>query len=252
MIRKELNGLKIRNNVGITTGNIFCGSIGNDARREYTTIGNAVNLSARLMGAAGNQYGLIEKYGVPILCDRLTFDSAKDVVEFEALSPLQVKGRIEAVEVFHPVELKKSVIRPKTELIGRQEQKILIANALQELARGTAHQTIILQGEAGIGKSRLFEDLIRQAETLNVNMFNGAGDAIERATLYHAWRPIFNRILKLENVTLSTELTEEDKVAIQNRVIEALSTIDPDLARYAPLLDVVRSEEHTSELQSPC
>ena len=239
MIRKELNGLKIRSNIGITTGHIFCGSIGNDARREYTTIGNAVNLSARLMGAAGNQFELIEKYGVPILCDRLTYDSAKDVVEFEALSPQQVKGRIEAVEVFHPVDLKKSVIRPKTELIGRQEEKTLIANDLQELARGTAHQTIILQGEAGIGKSRLFEDLARQAETLDVNMFSGGGDSIEKSNPYHAWRPIFNRILNIENISASGDLTEEDRLALQNRVITQLNEIDPDLARYAPLLDVV-------------
>ena len=70
------------------------------------------------------------------------------------------------MEVFHPLELKKSVIRPKTDLIGRQEEKGLIANALQELSRGALHQTIVLQGEAGIGKSRLFEDLVRQAETL--------------------------------------------------------------------------------------
>jgi class 3 adenylate cyclase/tetratricopeptide (TPR) repeat protein len=239
MIRKELTGQKVRSNIGITTGRIFCGSIGNEDRREYTTIGNAVNLSARLMGAAGIQYELIEKHGIPILCDRLTYDSAKDVVDFESLPPQHVKGRAEMVEVFHPLDVKKSVIRPKTELIGRQEEKILIANALQELSRGTAHQTIILQGEAGIGKSRLFEDLARQAETLNVNMFSGAGDAIERATPYHAWRPIFNRILDIENVTLSAELTDEDKIAIQNQVITALSSIDPDLARYAPLLDVV-------------
>jgi tetratricopeptide (TPR) repeat protein len=143
------------------------------------------------------------------------------------------------VEVFHPLDLKKSVIRPKTELIGRQEEKTLIANALQELSRGTEHQTIILQGEAGIGKSRLFEDLARQAETLNVNMFNGAGDAIERTTPYHAWRPIFNRILNIENVTASAELTEEDKTALQQRVSLRLEEIDPDLVRYAPLLSVV-------------
>ena len=239
MIRKELTGLNVRSNIGITTGRIFCGSIGNEDRREYTTIGNAVNLSARLMGAAGIEYELIEKHGIPILCDRLTYDGAKDVVEFEPLRPQHVKGRADAVEVFHPLDVKKSVIRPKTELIGRQEEKILIANALQELSRGAAHQTIILQGEAGIGKSRLFEDLARQAETLNVHMFNGAGDAIERATLYHAWRPIFSKILDIENTAAGTELTDEDKTLIQNQVIKKLSDIDPDLARYAPLLDVV-------------
>ena len=53
MIRKELNNLNVRSYIGVTTGRIFCGSVGNESRREYTIIGNAVNLSARLMSAAG-------------------------------------------------------------------------------------------------------------------------------------------------------------------------------------------------------
>jgi len=239
MIRKELTNLNIRSYIGLTTGRIFCGSVGNESRREYTIIGNAVNLSARLMGAAGKLEDLISKYGVPILCDRLTYDSAKDAVEFEPVPPQLVKGRTDPVESFHPLELKKSVIRPKTELIGRQEEKALIANALQELSRGEPHQTIILQGEAGIGKSRLFEDLIRQAETLHVKMFVGGGDPIEKSNLYHAWRPIFNKIFEIEELLTSHEFIEEAYTAIHNNIVSKLARIDPDLARYAPLTDVV-------------
>jgi len=239
MIRKELTSLGVRSSIGITTGRIFCGSIGNETRREYTTIGNAVNLSARLMGAAGNQDELIAKFSIPILCDRATYDSARDAIEFQSLPPQQVKGRAEAVDVFHPLEMKKSVIRPQTELIGRQEEKITIANALQELSRGTPHQTIILQGEAGIGKSRLFEDLARQAGSLRVKMFSGSGDAIEKNSSYFAWRPIFNRILELEEIIAQPEFDEKDRTAIQSKVLAKLTEIDADLERYAPLLDVL-------------
>jgi class 3 adenylate cyclase/tetratricopeptide (TPR) repeat protein len=239
MIRRELNNLKVRSHIGITTGRIFCGSVGNESRREYTIIGNAVNLSARLMGAAGRMDRLIAKHGVPILCDRATFESAKDAVEFEILPPQHVKGRVEAVEVFHPVDLKKSVIRPKTELIGRQEEKALIANALQEFSRGEPHQTIVLLGEAGIGKSRLFEDLVRQAETLNVNMFSGGGDAIEKNNPYYAWRPVFNRIFEIDELAAKAEYSEEIRGFIQNNVLMKLTEMDPDLVRYMPLLDVV-------------
>ncbi|MGB8983869.1 MAG: adenylate/guanylate cyclase domain-containing protein, partial [Anaerolineales bacterium] len=239
MIRKELTNLHIRSQIGITTGHIFCGSIGNETRREYTIIGNAVNLSARLMGAASLQDELIVRHGIPILCDRATYDGVKDAVEFEPLALQQVKGRTEPVEVFHPLEMKKSIIRPKMELIGRQEEKALIASALQELARGTPHQTIVLQGEAGIGKSRLFEDLVRQAETLAVKMFIGRGDAIEKSSPYHAWRPIFNRIFEIEELLAKAELPEEAQAAIENQVAAKLAAIDPDLVRYAPLVDVV-------------
>lgn len=238
MIRKELNGLKVRSSIGVTTGRIFCGSIGNDLRREYTVIGNAVNLAARLMGAAARQEELTEKAGVPILCDRVTFEAAKEAVEFEPLPPQHIKGRAEPVEVFHPIELKKSIIRPKTELIGRQEEKTMLAGALQELARGEQHQTLILQGEAGIGKSRLFEDLARQAEALNVNMFIGGGDPIERTNSYHAWRPIFYRLFEIEDLTGSA-LTDEARSIIESRALAKLQQIDPDLVRYFPLFDVI-------------
>ncbi len=239
MIRKELEALKTPSHIGVATGRIFCGSIGNERRREYTIIGNAVNLSARLMAAAGNQFEIIDKLGVAILCDRMTYDGAKDAVEFEILPPQRVKGRTDAVEVFHPVELKKSVMRPTTELIGRQEEKTIIANALQELARGVPHHTVILHGEAGIGKTRLFEDLTRQAESLRVNMYNGSGDPIEKLTPYHAWKPIFNRLFEIEDLLPNIDSTDEARAAIEKRALEKLNEIDPDLARYAPLLDSI-------------
>jgi class 3 adenylate cyclase/tetratricopeptide (TPR) repeat protein len=239
MIRKELVSLKVRSYIGITTGRIFCGSIGNDSRREYTTIGNAVNLSARLMGSASEQFELVEKYGVPILCDQATFEAAKDAVEFEPLPPQRVKGRAEAVESFHPFDLKKSIIRAKTELIGREEEKSTIANALQELSRGSPQQTLILQGEAGIGKSRLFEDLLRQAETLRVKMFTGGGDSIERSTSYHPWRPIFYKIFDIDELAGKVASVDEPRNTIQSKVIAKLQEIDADLVRYFPLLDVI-------------
>lgn len=239
MIRRELTTLRVPSYIGITTGRIFCGSVGNDLRREYTIIGNAVNLSARLMGAASTQDELIAKHVVPILCDRLTYDSAKEAVEFETLPPQHVKGRTEPVEVFHALEIKKSVVRSKTELIGRQEEKTLMAGALQELSRGAPHQTLVLQGEAGIGKSRLFEDLIRQAETLDVKMFVGNGDPIEKASPYHAWRPIFHQIFDIADSLANEDFTEAPQTVIEDKVLAKLVEIDPDLVRYAPLVDVV-------------
>ena len=239
MIRKELNSLHVRSYIGITTGRIFCGSVGNESRREYTIIGNAVNLSARLMGAAGKFDQLIQKHGVPILCDRATFDAAKESVEFEPVPPQYIKGRVEAVDVFHPLELQKSVIRPKTELIGRQEEKALLANALQEFSRGEPQQTIILVGEAGIGKSRLFEDLVRQAETLDARMFSGGGDTIEKNNPYHAWRPVFNKIFDIEELVAKAEYSESISSAILDKVIDKMTQMDDDLVRYAPLIDVI-------------
>src|SRR5262249_30737378 len=101
---------------------------------------------------------------------------------------------------------------------------------------GVPHHTIILQGEAGIGKSRLFEDLLRQAETLRVNMHYGSGDPIEKSSSYHAWRPIFNQILQIEDLLAHAE---EARHLIENKVAEKLNDIDPDLERYLPLMEAI-------------
>jgi class 3 adenylate cyclase/tetratricopeptide (TPR) repeat protein len=239
MIRKELVKLGVHSYIGVTTGRIFCGSIGNDIRREYTIIGNAVNLSARLMGAAKNLPALIEMAFIPILCDRATYDSAREVIEFETLPHQQVKGRPEPVEVFHPLEQKKSVIRSTTELIGRQDEKALLANALQELQRGMPLQTVILHGEAGIGKSRLTDDLLRQAGTLGIKTFVGNGDPIEKNNPYYAWRSVFNRLFSLEETLTHPQLSDVDRGEISEKALARLRELDPDLVRYMPLLDVV-------------
>jgi class 3 adenylate cyclase/tetratricopeptide (TPR) repeat protein len=239
MIRKELADLKVRSSIGVTTGRIFCGSIGNDSRREYTIIGNAVNLSARLMAAASQQVDLIEKMNIPILCDRPTYDSAREAVEFEVRPAQRVKGRTEAVEMFHPLEEKRNIVRATTELIGRQEEKVLLANALQELARGAPFNAVILHGEAGIGKSRLMEELLHQAELSHIKTFVGEGDAIEKNTPYFAWRPVFNRVLGIEGVVNKPQLAEEDRAAIRDAAINKLSEIAPDLLRLTPLLTVI-------------
>src|SRR5262249_15129607 len=50
---------------------------------------------------------------------------------------------------------------------------------------------------------------------------------------------IFDKIFEIEDVPAKNALTEEAQAAIQNSVVEKLARIDPDLARYAPLVDVV-------------
>ena len=239
MIRKVLTNLSVKSYIGVATGRIFCGSVGNSARREYTMIGNSVNLSARLMGAAEHMTSEFAREKIPILCDRVTYDSAKELVEFEALPPQPIKGRSEAVEVFHPIEQKKRVVRPKTELIGRQEEKTMIAGALQELQRGAALQTIIFHGEAGIGKSRLTEELTRQVSLQGVKFFMGAGDSMEKNSPYFAWRMVFHKLFGVDEILSKTELVDSDYKTVQTAILAQLEEVDPGLIHYAPLLNVV-------------
>ncbi|MEK7277701.1 MAG: adenylate/guanylate cyclase domain-containing protein, partial [Chloroflexota bacterium] len=239
-IQNILRQLKLRSAIGVTTGRAFCGSVGSAARREYTMVGDVVNLAARLMQAAPGD----------ILCDGATQQAAESRVTFDSLPPITVKGKTEPVSVYRPLSVSATRLRisdrspsavrdPKfrIEMVGRAAERIVLAEQTQLLLRGGQGGIVIVEGEAGIGKSRLVDHLRRQAEMMVVITLSGAGDAIERSTLYYAWRPIFTQLYNIEAAA--------DPQARRDQIRELLPS-EAALLQLAPLLnDVLPSLDFT-------
>jgi class 3 adenylate cyclase/tetratricopeptide (TPR) repeat protein len=220
-MQARLRELGVRSAIGVATGRAFCGEVGNATRREYTMLGDVVNLAARLMQAAPGD----------ILCDAATYGAAQDVITFEALPPVVVKGKSDPVPVYRPWGEARLAVRPPTTIVGRAAERAVLADRLQTLLRRNTGGVVIIEGEAGIGKSRLVEELGRQAAAVGVRVLAGAGDAIERTMLYHAWRPVFAQVFGLDALP-------DDMEARRARVQAGLGD-DPARARLAPLLEPV-------------
>jgi class 3 adenylate cyclase/tetratricopeptide (TPR) repeat protein len=230
-----LAGLGRRAAVGVTTGRAFCGTVGNRRRREYTMLGGVVNLAARLMQEAGEG----------VLCDAATAEAAASSLAFEALPAVRVKGRSEPVPVYRPVRAdhpgRGTGLGPVREaagpLVGREEERRRLAEALRLVAAGAGRperaRVLVLEGEAGAGKSRLVAELLDQARAADLPVLLGAGDAIERNTPWHAWRELLGRLPALDGADLAT----------RRRVVLDLLGPDPEVRRLAPLLNPVLALE---------
>ncbi|HEU5259409.1 MAG TPA: AAA family ATPase [Vicinamibacterales bacterium] len=215
-VQRSLKDAGLGSSFGIATGEVFTGLRGNDRRCEYAMIGDTVNVAARLM-----QLGRGE-----ILCDGPSFEVASQRIVFDALAPVRVKGRDRAVDVFRPREMTAHGV----ELVGRHEERRLLRERLDALVRTHVGGVVILDGDPGIGKSRLLADLIERAVGRGVRTIVGAGDAIERSTPYHVWSALFDNLLGLDALT--------GRGGAERRVMELLDP-EPDLQRFAPLLNPV-------------
>ena len=210
--------------IGVATGRVFCGAYGNDVRREYTMIGDTVNTSARLMQAA--------KGG--ILCDSGTFRRSEMQFAFETLEPLTMKGKSEPVPCFRPLE-RRSATRQRsseaTTVFGRDSELLHFEGMLDDLLDRQQGSLLLLEGEAGVGKSHLINAFSHQAESRGCRVLNGSGDAIERSTPWFVWRSVFAEIIGPDDVTRAPE-------SLQSVLIDRFE-LDEHLQKLIPLLSSV-------------
>ena len=215
-IQDRLRELDVRGAIGVASGRVYCGEIGGRGRREYTVIGDKVNLAARLMQAAP---------GI-ILCDRATRQAARTRFAFEALPPVTFKGKSEPIPIFRPSG-RAATSGDSSPLVGRLAERRHLHARLESLVAGSGG-LVVIEGEAGIGKSRLVADLVGRAEEMGITVLAGAGDAVEKSTPYFAWRPVVARLLGVEGL----DDPDERRARVQDRL-----GADPELAQHAPLLN---------------
>jgi len=149
-------GIPVRMRVGINTGEALVGAL--RAGGEYTAMGDAVNVAARLQTAA--------KPG-QILVGPATYAETADVVRYESIGPVQARGREEPVEAYAAVEtLAPPGHRPRrarTPLIGREKEMGILCSAVSMAFERRRPQVVVITGDAGVGKSRLAEELAAEA-----------------------------------------------------------------------------------------
>src|SRR5262244_406521 len=144
-------GLSLEMRMGINTGLVVVGKIGDDLRMDYTAVGDTTNLAARLQQIA--QPG-------SVVISAATHQPVAGFFETRDLGEIPVKGRapVHAFEVLRPrgrrTRFDVAVERGLTPLVGRERELATLHERFSEVKAGRG-QVVGIAGEAGIGKSRL-------------------------------------------------------------------------------------------------
>jgi class 3 adenylate cyclase/tetratricopeptide (TPR) repeat protein len=211
--------------IGISEGRMLAGTYGGRDRRTYGVLGLAANVSARFMQRA--------RSGQILVSDAISAE-ASDRYDFHRLSgdPIPGTGGAQVLEV-GPAKPEHHAVAPKsrirTEMVGRTAERDRLHERLQALLDGES-DLLVIEGPAGIGKSRLLVDFIEQANALAVPTFTGVASDVERNTPLYAWRTVFQDLLGLEG-------TEDEAAVIA--AVEALLADAPELWERLPLLNPV-------------
>lgn len=211
--------------VGVATGPVVVGDIvGEGAAEEAAVIGETPNLAARLQAVAGPDQVVVAS---------ATHKLAESFFEYEDLGRHELKGLDQAVPVWRALRARDSHSRYEARrgaggspLLGRQEELGLLLRSWESSKQGHG-QAILIQGQAGIGKSRLIEALREQA---------GADDYVwvaHRCSPYHANSTLYPVIEHLQRVLgWSAESSAEEKLA---QLEAALANQSLPLAETIPL-----------------
>ena len=174
-LRNRLNrekGIDFNVRVGINTGLVVAGLVGSEVRGEYTAMGDAVNLAARMEQTAAP--GTIQ------ISDE-TYRLVAPLFETEALGEIQVKGKSQPVPTYRVLGRKAEPGRLRgleerglsSPLVGRDAEVATLEERIERLRARKEGGVILIFGEAGLGKTTLVGEVRSRAAGNGLSWLEG-------------------------------------------------------------------------------
>lgn len=147
------NKLGVR--IGIDTGEVVVGNIGQ--RGQYTAVGDPVNTANRVQAAAEPSTVYISEETAHIVKPRFRLTE---------LEPRLLKGKAEPVKLFRVEGLLKTTERYVGPFVGRKRELDLLLASYEQAVANASPRFVLVRGEAGMGKSRLYYEFRRRLRAL--------------------------------------------------------------------------------------
>lgn len=239
---RERHAHPFRWRIGIHTGPVVVGSIGDDLRMDYTAVGDTTNLAARL-----------EQSAPPgsVLISEATEHLVSGFFEVEDLGALRVKGKSQPLQAYRVLaergvtdRIEAAVDAGLTPLVGR-EHELAALRAAFDAAREGRGQVVMLVGEAGIGKSRLLYEFRRRLDEAHV-WLEGRCSPYAASTPFQALADALRRRFSIDD--------RDDEASALQKVQDAMQALGGDLQWMRPfvcqLLSLPVSDERFAEMDA--
>ncbi|MBU1740802.1 MAG: AAA family ATPase, partial [Proteobacteria bacterium] len=233
----------LRMRIGVHSGPVVVGTLGNDLRVEFKAVGDTVNLASRMEGLA--EPGTTYVTGA-------TFKLTEGFFEFEPLGQRPVKGRVEPVSVFRLIgptatrtRFDVSAERGLTALVGREREIELLRDGLDRALSGRG-QAFSIVAEAGLGKSRLLHEFRQTLAGQDVTFLEGKCLSYSRGVAFHPHVDLLRSNFRLRDGETDAQVRDKvqkglavlgaDDEATRPYILELMSARDSgvDQSRLSP------------------
>jgi len=218
--RQDIPPLKMR--IGVHTGPVVVGTLGNDLRVEFKAVGDTVNLASRMEGLA--------EPGAIYVTEE-TFRLTEGLFRFEALGEKRVKGREEPVNSYRVVapsgrktRFDVSAERGLTPFVARERELELLLDAFERSKAGRG-QAFSIMSEAGVGKSRLLYEFRKAVANEDMVFLEGRCLSYSRSTPYQPHVDILESNFDIQDGDGDLETSEKVKTGLKILGVDEASTL---------------------------
>jgi class 3 adenylate cyclase/tetratricopeptide (TPR) repeat protein len=234
---KKQYGVLFQMRVGIHAGTVVVGAIGNNLRLDYTAIGDTTNLSARLesLAAPGG-----------ILVSSVIRAAAESFFRFRKEGDFKIRGKKDPVTVFSLLGELNTVPSREMEgaeiaFVNRERELGILLRTHRKMLEG-CFQLVVLEGEAGVGKTRLLNAFQHAVQNGKALCIQGRCRPYGETTALYPVAQLLRRYFEIAD--------HEDFRTIRNKIKAKIQQRDliPSLEKIFELLGDHRKEGFSERL----